>query len=115
MNQIVESKIGMAMTAMFPHGAGTTSHARVGHWLDTVAQVAFREGEAGALMCCSPSRMLRNSSASVPAASAPLPGIGMGASVSAGRCPVRISGCSGRARSNPCGPTSGTGSNDLAI
>jgi len=50
MNQIVESKIGMAMTAMFPHGAGTTSHARVGHWLDTVAQVAFREGEAGALM-----------------------------------------------------------------
>jgi len=50
MNQNVESKIGMAMQAMFPHGAGTTSHARVGHWLDTLAQVAFREGENGALM-----------------------------------------------------------------
>ena len=50
MNDITRQRIDSAMQSMFPHGAGQASSTRVGHWLDTVAQVAFREGEAGALM-----------------------------------------------------------------
>lgn len=48
--QIVNKRIQNAMDAMFPHGVGRASHTAVHHWLDNVAQVAFREGESHALL-----------------------------------------------------------------
>lgn len=48
--QLVDQQIEGAMEHMFPHGAGRTNHTRVKHHLDTVAQVAFREGRSYALM-----------------------------------------------------------------
>ena len=50
MNEIVSQEIEKAMVAMFPHGAGQAHSTRVSHWLNSIAQVAFREGEIGALM-----------------------------------------------------------------
>lgn len=49
-HEIVERRISRAMDAMFPHGAGRAPHTRVRHHLDQVAQVAFREGQAYALL-----------------------------------------------------------------
>jgi len=42
--QIVNNRIDSAIDTMFPHGAGQAHHTRVRHWLEDVAQVAFREG-----------------------------------------------------------------------
>ena len=47
--QLIENRITGAMDAMFPHGAGQASDTTVRHWLDNVAQVAFREGQSYAL------------------------------------------------------------------
>ena len=49
-NDIVEQHINQAMATMFPHGAGTTNHHRVKHFLDQVARCAFREGRNQALL-----------------------------------------------------------------
>lgn len=49
-SDIVETEIEHAMDAMFPHGAGQTTHHRVKHQLDTVAQRAFQAGKTYALM-----------------------------------------------------------------
>lgn len=46
----VEREIEQAMTAMFPHGAGTATHHRVNHHLDIIARVAFGAGKTYALM-----------------------------------------------------------------
>lgn len=48
--QTLEREIQQAMDAMFPHGAGQTTHQRVRHWLDQIAQVAFNAGESYALL-----------------------------------------------------------------
>ena len=47
---IVEQEIEQAMAAMFPHGAGTTNHVRVQHWLDTIAQRAFEQDRQWSLL-----------------------------------------------------------------
>lgn len=47
---IIEQEIQKAMDAMFPHGAGQTTHAHVKHWLDTISKIAFSQGEMYALM-----------------------------------------------------------------
>jgi hypothetical protein len=46
----VEIEIWRAMNAMFPHGAGQTTHHRVKHNLDTVARRAFQAGKTYALL-----------------------------------------------------------------
>lgn len=48
--QSVDQEIEKAMESMFPHGAGRTTHQRVQHWLNIVAQQAFNEGRSWALM-----------------------------------------------------------------
>jgi len=47
---IVEREIQKAMDAMFPYGAGHTTHTRARHWLETIAKIAFDQGGAYALM-----------------------------------------------------------------
>ena len=49
-SDIVEREIQKSIDAMFPHGAGQTTHFRVKHHLDTVAQRAFQAGKTYALM-----------------------------------------------------------------
>lgn len=48
--QIVDREIETAMGTMFPHGTGRTTDTHVRHWLNTVAQRAFSQGRAWALM-----------------------------------------------------------------
>lgn len=52
---IAQDQITKQMEALFPHGSGTASSHRVQHALDTVAQVAFRQGQTAALMTLSTS------------------------------------------------------------
>lgn len=47
---IMEQEIQKAMDAMFPYGAGRTTHTQVKHWLDIIAKIAFGQGEAYVLM-----------------------------------------------------------------
>ena len=49
-NETLEHEIQKAMDAMFPHGAGRTTHTQVKHWLDSISQTAFDQGEMYALM-----------------------------------------------------------------
>ena len=46
----LDREVQKAMDAMFPHSAGQTTHQRVRHWLDKIAQVAFTHGEQYALL-----------------------------------------------------------------
>jgi len=48
--EIVRTQIQRAMDEMFPNGAGRANHLHVRHWLDTIAQIAFREGETSVLL-----------------------------------------------------------------
>jgi len=48
--QLIDSEIQKAMGSMFPYGAGNAPHARVQHWLETVAQYAFNYGRSYALL-----------------------------------------------------------------
>ena len=48
--QSLDHEVEKAMDAMFPYGAGQTTHQRVRHWLDKIAQVAFTHGEQYALL-----------------------------------------------------------------
>jgi len=48
--QILDREIQKGFNAMFPHGAGRATYQQVQHWLNTIAQVAFREGRSYALM-----------------------------------------------------------------
>lgn len=48
--QVINNRITQGMDAMFPYGTGRAPHTAVRHWLDNVAQVAFREGGTYALM-----------------------------------------------------------------
>ena len=50
MNQIIERHIDQALTALYPHGEGRASRARVAHHLNQIASYAFREGRNAALM-----------------------------------------------------------------
>lgn len=50
MYPIIEQELDKAMLAMFPHGAGRASDIQVRHWLEQIAQVAYREGKHGALL-----------------------------------------------------------------
>jgi len=48
--QFLDREIQRAFDAMFPYGAGRAIHQQVRHWLNTIAQVAFRVGKSHALM-----------------------------------------------------------------
>lgn len=48
--ETVEREIEQAMDSMFPYGAGQTTHTRVRHHLEQVAQRAFQLGRTHALM-----------------------------------------------------------------
>lgn len=48
--RVIEQDISRAMDAMFPYGAGNTTHHQVRHHLNRISQVAFREGQSYALL-----------------------------------------------------------------
>jgi len=47
--EIIDQEIRDAMETMFPHGAGRTTHTRVQHALNHIAQIAFTQGQTYAL------------------------------------------------------------------
>lgn len=49
-DEIVDRAIDNSMQAMFPNGAGRAPHTRVKHHLETVAQIAFRQGRDHVLL-----------------------------------------------------------------
>lgn len=49
MTALVTDAITKALDAMFPHGAGTTTHHRVRRHLEQVGQIAFEAGRSYAL------------------------------------------------------------------